>query len=620
MDAGARPASCRSVASLRCSASAAGAVHGPRRACPRRRDLPAGQRLSRRARAADRSCRPLPWSPWRSCSGRRPTSSLVPLWATLGAFVVVVVVVGFNLRYGAQEIIVSRDQGTYGLTAQWLAHHRARTSPATGRSSAPTPGSARRPSASCDAKPGYLQSQYPNAAPMLVAMGGWISDAWLLRIAPLIGGVALLAFFGLARGVVKDWWALGAMTLLAVSLPMMHFSRAVYSEPIAMVFLLGGMGLLFLCEQRGGVWLHLAAGLTGGRHRARPRRRRRLPGRRRRLRRAAAGPYHPAGGRTFGEVSALLLAALVPYFIGMRVIATLSPAYWFGPTGHWRGPSAHAPEAVAPGLAALLILLVGVPFVAVAWRGGSLRARASGCSGGPPWSSGSVLLIVAALVGASRPLWFTAHQYIGPTFSGWIKYWQTQEHCPDRRHPQLRRVHPQLAQLVRQRHRGHRRSARHRLAGQENRPYGQPAADRVPAACSCRSAASRWPTPTSRPTRSGRCAGSCRSSSPASSSVPPTSVGASVRYGRGPQVGVGVLCLAALVLTLQTAWPLATTREGVPAAGRDRERLPQPAGQRRRRRLRHRQLRDRRDDDRAGLLPGAGGGPARSRATGPRTR
>src|SRR5207237_8327803 len=37
-----------------------------------------------------------------------------------------------------------------------------------------------------------------------------------------------------------------------------------------------------------------------------------------------------------------------------------------------------------------------------------------------------------------------------------------------------------------------------------------------------------------------------------------------VRYGRGAQIGVGVLCLTALVLTLRTAQPLATTREGVP--------------------------------------------------------
>jgi hypothetical protein len=483
------------------------------------------------------------------------------LWASLGAFVVVAVVVGFNLRYGAQEVIVSRDQGTYGLTAQWLAHHRSAHIPSDWQVFGSYAGLGPSSLGFLDAKPGYLQSQYPTAAPMLVGMGGWISDAWLLRIAPLIGGVALLGFYGLARGVVKDWWALGAMTLLAVSLPMMHFSRAVYSEPIAMVFLLGGMGLLFLCEQRGGVWLHLAAGLTGGATA---------------LTRVDGGVFLVAAagyvvlrlarttrrGRTFAEASALLLAALVPYFVGMRVIATLSPAYWFGPTGHWRGPSAHAAEAVAPGLAALLILLVGVPFVALAWRHGSLRALGERVLGASASVLG-VLLIVAALVGASRPLWFTAHQYIGPTFSGWIKYWQSQEHAAI----DSTRSYGEytlnwlswydsvivviagvlgIAWLVR------------RVGRTGNPPLVGLLGVLVPLSC----------ISLAYPDITADQIWSMRRFLPIV--IPGFLIGAAyvgrrlVRYGRGPQVAVGVLSLAALVLTLQTASPLATTREGVP--------------------------------------------------------
>ncbi len=112
---------------------------------------------------------------------------------------------------------------------------------------------------------------------MLVAIGGWLSDAWLLRVAPLIGGVALLGFYALAREVVREWWALGATALLAISLPMINFSRAVYSEPTAMVFLLGALALLFLCDARGGVPLHLVTGLTHRGHGDRPARRRPLP-------------------------------------------------------------------------------------------------------------------------------------------------------------------------------------------------------------------------------------------------------------------------------------------------------------------------------------------------------
>ncbi|BEP14612.1 hypothetical protein acdb102_29230 [Acidothermaceae bacterium B102] len=492
---------------------------------------------------------------------RAPDVDSRTVWATLAAFAVVAVVVGFNLHFGAQEIVVSRDQGTYGLTAQWLAHHASAHIATDAQVFGSSVGLGPSSLGFLDAQPGFLQSQYPNAAPMLVAMGGWLSDSWLLRIAPLIGGAALLAFFGLARGVVRDWWALGAMTLLAVSLPMLHFSRAVYSEPTAMVFLLGGMGLLFACEQRGGVWLHLATGLTGGATA---------------LARVDGGIFLLAAcgyavlrlartrtrGRTFAEVSALVLVALVPYAIGMRVVATLSPAYWYGPSGHWRGASAHAPEAVLPGVVALLVLLVGVPVVAVAWRAGKVRSGGVRTLG---WltSAFAVLLIVAAIVGATRPLWFTAHQYIGPTFTNWIRYWQSQEHSPldgTRSYGEYTLNWLSwydsvivvvlgvvgIAWLVRRVGRtGNPPLVGFLLVllpfGLVSLAYPDITADQI------------W---------------SMRRFLPIV--IPGFLIAAAYvgqrlwRYGRRSQIGVGVLALAALGLTLQTTSALATTREGVP--------------------------------------------------------
>ena len=105
-----------------------------------------------------------------------------------GALPVVAGIVGFNLGYSAQDIVVARDPGTYALTAQWIAHHdsaRINTDPAVFGA---VPGLVGSSLGFGDTKPGEVQSQYPNAAPMLVAMGGWVSDAWLLRVAPFIGG------------------------------------------------------------------------------------------------------------------------------------------------------------------------------------------------------------------------------------------------------------------------------------------------------------------------------------------------------------------------------------------------------------------------------------------------
>ncbi|MDX6245459.1 MAG: hypothetical protein QOE76_3182 [Frankiales bacterium] len=488
-----------------------------------------------------------------------PAAPTRTLWPNLLALAVVAGVVGFNVGYSAQDIVVARDPGTYALTAQWLAHHdtaRIATDPQVF-------GSQRGLVSSSlgfgDTKPGEVQSQYPNAAPMLVAMGGWVSNAWLLRVAPLIGGAALLAFFGLARGFVREWWALGAMTLLAVSLPMMHFSRAVYSEPTAMVFLLGGLALLYLCEQqseRGGLPLHLVAGLTGGATGLA-----RIDGGIFLLAVAGYGSMKlartPAGGRRRAglEVSALLLASLVPYGLGMRLTATLSPLYWYGKSGH-------APEAIIPGAGAVLIALVGAAVVAVAWRGGSWRQAGERWAGrASNWLAG--LLVLLAAVGATRPLWLTAHQYIGPTFTSWIEYWQRDEHqVLDGTRSYAENTLTWLswydspivvaagvlgtAWLVRR-------------FGRTGRP-AMVGFLLIFVAYSLISLA--------RPDITADQIWSIRRFLPIV--IPGFLIGAAylgrrlARYGTGARAGVAVLCLAALLLTLRTDQPLARVREGVP--------------------------------------------------------
>ncbi|MDX6257121.1 MAG: hypothetical protein QOJ11_3455 [Frankiales bacterium] len=487
---------------------------------------------------------------------RAPAAESRTVWPNLVALAVVAGTVGFNLGYSAQDIVVARDPGTYALTAQWIAHHESARIGTDAAVFGNPPGVTASSVGFGDTKPGEVQTQYPNAAPMLVAMGGWISDAWLLRVAPFIGGAALLAFFALARGFVREWWALGAMTLLAVSLPMMHFSRAVYSEPTAMVFLLGGMALLFACEQRAGIPLHIVAGLTGG-----------ATGLARidggifllavagygtmKLARAPEGVRRRAGL----EVGALLLATLVPYVIGIRLFATLSPLYWYGHNGH-------APEAIIPGVLALLIALIGAAVVAVAWRGGTWRAAgerlvarlSTGVAG---------LLIVLAVIGATRPLWLTAHQYIGPTYTNWIAFWQRDEHAViDGTRSYAENTLTWLswydsvivvaggvlgiAWLVRR-------------FGRTGRP----------AVCAFLLIFVSYSLVSlTYPDITPDQIWSIRRFLPIV--IPGLLIGAAsfgrrlARGGRGSRVGVGVLCLAALVLTLRTDQPLARVREGVP--------------------------------------------------------
>ncbi len=336
-----------------------------------------------------------------------PARAARTLWPNLLALAGVVVMVWFNVRYGAQDIVVTRDPGTYTVTAQWLAHHSSARIPTQSSVFGDFTAGTSTSLGFGETNATTVQSQYPNAAPMLVAMVGWLSDTWMLRFAPFIGGAALLAFFALARGVVREWWALGAMTLLAVSLPMLHFSRAVYSEPTTMLFLLGGMALLFVCHERPSVPLHIVTGLTGG-----------AAG----LARIDGGIFLIAAagysvmqlaqaqpgrrGRTGVEVAALLLSALIPYGIGMRLTANLSSLYWQG----------HRYESYLPGIAAAVVMLAGAAVLFVAWTRADWHENAVRW-GGRLSSVGAVLFIVVAVVGATRPLWFTFHQYIGPTYT-----------------------------------------------------------------------------------------------------------------------------------------------------------------------------------------------------------
>jgi hypothetical protein len=334
-----------------------------------------------------------------------PTRTLLPnLLAVAG----VIATVGFNLKYSAQEIWVFRDPSTYALTGQWLAHHASSAIHTQPEVFGTVKGLGSSSLGFSPVNPGEVQSQYPDAAPMLVAMGGWISDSLLLRIAPIIGGVALLGFYSVVRAVVTQWWALGATALLAVSLPMINFSRSVYSEPITMVFLLGGLALLFACDEpqrRSGWPLFLVAGVCFGATEIA-----RLDGGLYLLAVAGYGVMRLARAtvrRTaIIEVAALAAGSVVVFALGVLNTRTLSAGYWAG----------HDKETVGLLAPAILVALVGVVVVWLAWSDPTRRQRALALV---PRTAQVVagLIVLLAVVGATRPLWLTSHHLVNAGFT-----------------------------------------------------------------------------------------------------------------------------------------------------------------------------------------------------------
>jgi hypothetical protein len=150
-----------------------------------------------------------------------------------------------NARYAAQNVVVSRDPGTYGVTAQWLVHHstldidahRSVFGSVLGFAGA---GFGVGPAA------GHLYAQGLHGLPEVLAVGGSVlGTTFMYKMNTLIGGLALLAFYGLGRQVVGRWPALFGAVLLGLTLPQIAFSRDNYTEPLSQLLVLGGLALLW---------------------------------------------------------------------------------------------------------------------------------------------------------------------------------------------------------------------------------------------------------------------------------------------------------------------------------------------------------------------------------------
>lgn len=336
----------------------------------------------------------------RSVGLRRPEPLGGARWLDGAALVLVLGFAAVNLRYSAQTIDVFRDPGVYAITGQWLARHGSLPIPVHPEVFGGVP-SVSFYSAGFDpgTTPGFVHPQFSNLLPGLLAVGGWLGgDRLVLKVNPLLGGLALLSMYGLARQYVGRTWALLPVVALGVSLPQLQFSRATYSEPVTMLLVLGGLALLREAQQRDsarsfglaglvlgacvlarvdGFFFLLAVPLVGAAELAAA-----SPGRRR---------------RRLGQVGALLLGVAVPAAVAMANLIALSPAYLRGLRGELRLIAA----------AAIAVTVLGVAAVVLAWST-TLTRRMPGAARWLP-AAGAATVVLLGAVAASRPLWQVGH-------------------------------------------------------------------------------------------------------------------------------------------------------------------------------------------------------------------
>jgi hypothetical protein len=151
------------------------------------------------------------------------------------AVVGLVFVVGitiWNARHASQHILINRDGGAYSNTARWLAlHGNLRITAAVGPF-ATTPGLGYGSFAMYPNTHSVLSFQFAHLLPALLGQAQLIGgDRLMFAATPMIGGVALLAFFVAAWRLLRNAFvALAALVSFAFLLPVISFSRDSYSE------------------------------------------------------------------------------------------------------------------------------------------------------------------------------------------------------------------------------------------------------------------------------------------------------------------------------------------------------------------------------------------------------
>jgi hypothetical protein len=177
--------------------------------------------------------------------GRRAERGWVTWFGLLATVVVVAGLTGWQLRYGSEALIVTRDPGTYLQAGYWIGQHGSLPIPqnlsAFGGAHAGLNF----------ASTGFLThgtSIYPAATPgvpLVLAGASWVNGAAAATaMGPILGGLAVLSFAGLVARLVGPQWAPAGALVLGLSMPQQYVGRTTLAETALQIALFGGLCLL----------------------------------------------------------------------------------------------------------------------------------------------------------------------------------------------------------------------------------------------------------------------------------------------------------------------------------------------------------------------------------------
>jgi len=169
----------------------------------------------------------------------------VPWWATAGIVAISAASTVANGLLHSEQLILRRDAASYAQIGHWLAGHGRLPIPVHLEAFGGMHDAIAVGSGAFYADGGSVIPQFMSGLPMTLAGGEWLTG-WpgALWMPAIFGGLALLAFGGLAARLIGARWAVPATLAVAVALPIWHTSRSTYSEPLALLLLMAGLCLL----------------------------------------------------------------------------------------------------------------------------------------------------------------------------------------------------------------------------------------------------------------------------------------------------------------------------------------------------------------------------------------
>lgn len=179
-----------------------------------------------------------------SAQARAGPGGRAPWWAVLGTIAVAGGFAAWQIAENSQQLAVAGDQGTSLQLGYWIAQHGSVSIPVSAAAFGGAHPGLSFASAGFVQHGGSLSAQFLAGLPSVIAAAFWAGGIHAsLLVPPVLGGLAVLAFAGLAARLVGPRWAPAAAVVLAVALPEQYTSRSTFGEPLVQVLLFGGLCL-----------------------------------------------------------------------------------------------------------------------------------------------------------------------------------------------------------------------------------------------------------------------------------------------------------------------------------------------------------------------------------------